>query len=90
MNRFGFGQPITEDKGVSSRTFEYRGERRKYCWMIHEEGKRFLYEGKRYFMLDGCARELEGKSFDNLFSSDTLVTQLKSGFMKANDWKIGF
>lgn len=73
-NRYGFGPPITEDKGISTRTFEYRGERRKYCWMINEEGKRFLYMGKRYFMLDGCARELEGESFNNLFASGTLVT----------------
>ena len=61
-----------------------------YCWMIYEEGKRFLYEGKRYFILDGCARELEGDSFNNLFSGDTLIHKLPDKFMKANDWSIGF
>lgn len=58
--------------------------------MRSEEGKRYLYQGKRYFILDGCARELEGASFTNLFNAATLVMKLPDAFMSANDWKIGF
>ena len=88
FRRFGEGQPITWHESVSPATHGWAGDRIDQCWMRFEEGKRFHTDGKTYFIIDGCARELLGEAESNLFSNDLNVHSLDDDYLRQNDWHV--